>query len=92
MTNATALELTSTYAGTTASGRNYTISEEPNLPPIFHPLIVAKAALDRSSDRDAKQLQVLIGMVERALGRIKAIDEGYNTDTRVSSIYSKGRR
>jgi len=92
VTNATSLELTSTYAGTTVSGKAYTISEEPTLPPIFHPLIIAKASLDRAGDRDAKQMQLLVAMVERALGRAKALDEGYNTDTRVPSIYGKGRR
>jgi len=92
VTDATHLELTSTYAGTTVSGKAYTISEEPNLPPVFHPLIIYKTALDRCIDRDAKQTQILAAMFERSLGRTKAIDEGYNTDTRVPSIYGKGRR
>lgn len=92
ITNATSLELSSTYAGSTVTGKAYTISEEPNLPPIFHPLIACKSALDRAADRDAKQLQVLVAMTQRALGLAKSIDEGYNTDTQVPSIYTKGRR
>ena len=88
----THLELTSTYAGATVSGKAYTISEEPALPPIFHPLIICKTALDRAADRDAKQLQFLVAMTQRALEKAKALDEGYNTDTRVPSIYGKGRR
>jgi hypothetical protein len=92
VTDATHLELTAVYAGTGASGRAYTISEEPNLPPVFHPLILYKTALDRCIDRDAKQTQVLAALVERSLGRAKQNDEGYNTDTHIPSIYQKGRR
>jgi len=87
--SATQITLETAYAGTTQSGVEYTISEAPNLPPVFHPLIKLKACIDRATDRDAKQLQVWTVLLSQYLGRAKQIDEGYNYDTSLESIYQQ---
>ena len=85
--SATQITLTSNYTGTTQSGVAYTISEAPSLPPVFHPLIILKSAIDRATDRDAKQVNVWTAMLTEYLGRAKQVDEGYNYDTELESIY-----
>ena len=89
ITDATHIVLSSVYTGTTNTSRAYTISEEPSLPPVFHPLIIHKSAVDRAIDRDAKSMQAQILLLERYLGRVKQSDEGYNWNTEVQSIYRK---
>jgi len=86
--NATQITLTSTYAGTTNTGKSYTTSMAPKLPQSVQPLLVYKSVIDRAIDRDAKLLQGMTALMVQFLGRIKQRDDETN-ENQFESIFKK---